>query len=69
LHCVDWSWTEDVEAHTVCATADGVLLRLIADGKTVKEARSVSYGRQRPELFELPPGYMPALAPDGAAEP
>jgi len=68
-HCVDWSWTEDVETHTVCATADGVLLRLIVDGKTVKEARSVSYGRQRPEIFEVPPGYTPALAPDGTAEP
>ena len=27
LRCVDWSWTEDVETHTACATADGVLLR------------------------------------------
>ncbi len=69
LHCVDWSWTEDVETHTVCATADGVLLRLIVDGKTIKEARSVSYARQGPELFQVPPGYTPALAPDGSAEP
>jgi hypothetical protein len=69
LHCVDWSWAEDVETHTVCATADGVPLRFIVDGKTVKEARSVSYGRQGAELFQVPPGYTPALAPDGSAEP
>ena len=51
LHCIDWSWTEDVETHTVCATPDGVMLRLVVDGKTVVEARSVSYGPQRAELF------------------
>jgi hypothetical protein len=69
LHCVDWSWTEDVETHTVCATPDGVLLRLVVDGKTVVEARSVSYGPQRAELFRVPPGYAPALAPEGRTEP
>lgn len=69
LHCVDWSWTEDLETRTVCATADGVLLRLIVDGQTVIQARSVSYGRQKAELFQVPPDYAPALAPDGAAEP
>jgi hypothetical protein len=62
LHCVDWSWTEDVETHTVCATADGVLLRLVVDGKTVMQARSVSYGAQGAELFQVPPDYAPALA-------
>ncbi len=69
LRCIDWSWTEDAETHTVCATADGVLLRLIVDGKTVIEARSVRYATQKPELFQVPPDYAPALAPDGAAEP
>lgn len=69
LRCIDWSWTEDAETHTVCATADGVLLRLIVDGKTVIEARSVRYATQKPELFQVPPDYTPALAPDGAAEP
>ncbi len=58
-----------METHTVCATADGVLLRLIVDGKTVIQARSVSYGPQAVELFQVPPGYTPALAPDGSAEP
>ena len=69
LRCIDWSWTEDAETHTVCTTADGVLLRLIVDGKTVIEARSVRYATQKPELFQVPPDYTPALAPDGAAEP
>jgi hypothetical protein len=65
LHCTDWSWTEDVETHTVCATPDGVMLRLVVDGHTVIEARSVSYGRQAAKLFQVPPDYAPALAPEG----
>ncbi len=69
LHCVDWSWTEDVETHTVCVTPDGVMLRLVVDGKTVVEARSVSYGPQRAELFRVPSGYAPALAPEGGTGP
>lgn len=69
LRCTDWSWTEDVETHTVCVTPDGVLLRLVVDGKTVMEARSVSYRQQPPELFQVPTNYAPALAPeDGAGE-
>lgn len=65
LRCTDWSWTQDVETHTICVTADGVLLRLIVDGKIVIEARSVSYGPQKAELFRVPKGYAPALAPEG----
>lgn len=65
LHCTEWTWTVDVETHTVCLTADGVLLRLIIDGKTVMQARSVTYARQPPELFEIPKDYTPALAPEG----
>ncbi len=68
LRCVDWSWTDDVQSHTVCATADGVLLRHVVDGQTVRQARSVSYGRQSPELFQVPPHYAPALAPEGSLE-
>lgn len=69
LHCVDWSWTEDAETHTVCATADGVLLRLVVDGTTVMQARSVSYGPQKAALFQVPPNYVPALAPEGDPRP
>jgi hypothetical protein len=69
LSCTAWTWTEDVETHTLCVTADGVMLRLIVDGLTVREARAVTYAPQRAELFRVPPGYTPALSPDGGAEP
>jgi hypothetical protein len=65
LHCTDWSWTEDAETHTVCLTPDGVMLRLVVDGKTVMQALSVKYDRQPAELFRVPPDYTPALAPEG----
>src|ERR1700722_6751746 len=69
LHCVDWSWTEDVETRTVCMTEDGVLLRFLIDGKTVSEAGSVSYRNQPAELFQVPLGYAPLLAPEGGPVP
>jgi hypothetical protein len=65
LRCVDWSWTDDVVTHTVCATEDGVLLRHVADGRTIRQAHSVTYAQQRPDLFQVPPDYAPALAPEG----
>jgi hypothetical protein len=46
-------------------TPDGVLLRLVVDGRIVAQARSVVYAPQPAELFEIPPGYEPALAPEG----
>jgi hypothetical protein len=69
LHCVDWSWADEVEMHTVCATADGVLLRHVVDGQIVRQARSVRYGQQDAELFQVPPDYAPALAPEGSLGP
>lgn len=69
LPCTDWSWQEESETRTVCATQDGVPLRLEIDGTTVVEARSVTYGKQKPDLFDVPPGYRPALAPEGSTEP
>ena len=69
LHCVNWSWTEDVETRTVCLTEDGVLLRFLIDGKPVSEARSVSYRGQPAELFQVPRGYTPLLAPEGGPVP
>jgi hypothetical protein len=66
LPCTDWSWTEDVEKHTVCVTPDGVVLRLVTDeGKKVFEARSVHYAPQSADLFRVPSSYAPALAPEG----
>jgi hypothetical protein len=69
LPCTDWSWTEDEEIHTVCFTADGVNLRVVIDGQTLKEARSVKYAPQKSDLFRVPTNYTPALAPDGSGEP
>ena len=65
LPCTNWSWMEDAETHTVCVTADGVMLRLAVDGQTYVEARSVKYAPQKAELFQVPPNYTPALAPEG----
>jgi hypothetical protein len=65
LSCVDWSWMDDTESHTACLTSDGVLLRVVIDGQIVMQARAVHYAAQPPELFQVPPGYEPALAPDG----
>ncbi len=67
LRCVEWSWTEDTQACGLCVTTDGVLLRGVVDGKTVMEARAVRYGRQPAELFQVPPDYAPALAPEGSS--
>ena len=65
LNCIDWSWMDDTETHTACLTPDGVLLRVAIDGQIVMQARSVLYAAQPPELFEVPSGYEPALAPEG----
>jgi hypothetical protein len=69
LRCTDWSWTDNGEKRTLCATPDGVLLRRINDGKVVAQAVSVTYRQQRADLFEIPKGYTPALAPEGGIEP
>jgi len=69
LHCVDWSWTADTETHTACLTRDGVMLRLIIDGRTILHARSVKYAEQPLSLFEIPRGYPPALSPEGGPLP
>ncbi len=69
FRCIDWSWIDDVETHTACMTPDGVLLRLVVDGKTTVEARAVIYRQQPTEVFEVPSNYTPALAPEGGIEP
>jgi hypothetical protein len=65
LTCIDWSWMVDTEMHTACLTEDGVLLRLVIDDLIVAKALTVLYAPQPPELFEVPPGYEPTLAPRG----
>ena len=67
--CTDWSWADEGETHTVCVTPDGVPLRLVVDGNTAVEARAMTYHKQKPELFDVPPGYTPALAPEGSTGP
>jgi hypothetical protein len=66
LQCTDWSWTDNGETRTVCATPDGVLVRLVVGGKTLVQAVSVKYRNQPAELFEIPLNYTPALVPEGA---
>lgn len=68
LQCVDWSWTVDTETRTACLTPDGVMLRLVVNGRTILQARSVHYARQPAEIFQIPPGYQPALSPAGGPE-
>lgn len=53
----------------ICATPDGVLLRLVIDGATIMQARSVACGPRVAELFQVPPNYSPALAPGGDTGP
>jgi hypothetical protein len=69
LACTDWSWTEDGEQHILCITADGVTLRLIVDGQTLRQAHSVKYAPQKPDLFQVPSNYSPAIAPEGTGTP
>jgi len=69
LPCTDWSWTEEGEQHILCITADGVTLRLIVDGQTFRQAYSVKYAPQKPDLFQAPWNYTPAIAPEGTGTP
>ncbi|HLN09050.1 MAG TPA: hypothetical protein VK281_08835 [Xanthobacteraceae bacterium] len=70
LRCTEWAWAADIdETRAVCATPDGVLLRLTIGGKTMIQALSVRYGNQPPDLFDVPRGYTPALAPEGSPGP
>jgi hypothetical protein len=58
LACTNWA-TKDVagEPAEVCITADGVMLRAVATGRTLVQATSVTYGPQDPTLFQVPAGY------------
>ena len=67
LHCVDWSGADGDETRTWCLTLDGVLLRLVIDGKTIIQVRSVHYGPQSIDVFEIPRNYEPAIAPEGGS--
>ena len=59
------AWTEDVETRTVCLTEDGVLLRFVSTASRFRR-RIRSYRGQPAELFQVPRGYTPLLAPKEA---
>jgi hypothetical protein len=66
LSCDQWE-TINFGADTVlCFTADGVLLRVQANGETLVEAISVTYTPADPSLFQVPEGYQ-HLTPPAAA--
>jgi hypothetical protein len=59
LACTDWEALDrDGHKALVCITADGVLLRAGAEGKTLVSAISVRYAPQDPAAFRIPPDYM-----------
>jgi hypothetical protein len=62
--CTDWE-TRDAagEPAVACLTADGVLLRAVAAGRVLIEARSVQYGSINASVFAIPPEYAKLMAP------
>jgi len=58
LACTDWeAAATDGQATVACITADGVLLRATAGGRTLLSAASVDYAAQDPALFAVPDGF------------
>jgi hypothetical protein len=56
--CTEWRTRDTRGAETIaCYTADGVLLRAMADGHVMTEAVSVNYASQPMGVFALPEGY------------
>ena len=70
LPCTEWSWVDAStgKPRTVCATADGVMLRMTEDGHTLVEAITVTYRKVKPKTFQVPVGYEPVLVPDPSGE-
>jgi hypothetical protein len=70
LPCTNWGWTDPNtgNARSVCATEDGVMLRVTEGDRTLIEAISVQYHQLKPAIFELPRGYSPTLIPDSSGE-
>ena len=56
--CTDWETRDrDGQQALVCITADGVLLRARAEGKSLVSAVSVRYAPQDPAAFQVPADY------------
>jgi len=68
LTCDLWQTTAMGTDAVLCFTADGALLRVQAAGRTLVEAKSVSYAPTDPSLFQVPTGYqhMTATVPSGS---
>ena len=68
--CTDWKWldADTKKPRTLCATDDGVVLRMTEDGRTLAEATAVTYRTVKPQTFQVPHGYEPSPALDGATE-
>ena len=68
--CTDWA-TLDTEGHAVviCATAEGVVLRVRRDGRVVLAARRVSFARADETVFEVPANYRHIEATQPAGRP
>lgn len=68
--CTDWA-TVDTEGHAVviCATAEGVVLRVQRDGRVVLAARRVSFARADETVFRVPTNYRHIEATQPAGRP
>lgn len=65
MGCTDWETTDrNGRRALACITADGVLLRVSADGQVLASAVSVRYVPQDPALFRVPAGYVHRTAGD-----
>jgi hypothetical protein len=69
LACTDWQAGTAETAPLLCFTADGVLLRVSAEGRVVAEAVRVTYAPADPADFTIPPDYRRVVRePDNAAK-
>ncbi len=56
--CTEWETQDTAGRPTVaCITADGVMLRARADGRTLVVATSVDFSALDASVFEIPPDY------------
>jgi hypothetical protein len=70
LDCTEWRLTvSGTEPQQLCATPDGVLLRVEVMGKPIVEAQSVRFEKLDPKLFEVPVSYERAVPPAAAPPP
>lgn len=64
--CAVWRYADHLgTSGTACATAEGVVLQLKPDGRRTPlfQATSVTFARQDPKWFVVPPDYQVAVLP------